>query len=307
MIKQYGLLQDKPKVTDDRFGAISRSNNDKILNESGDWTKYLPKVEYQKIGFETMACVTFSGLNCIEALIKNKYGIEVNYSDRFTATMSGTTHSGNTFGNVADSIYNDGVVYEEIYPYVYGWGEYYEKVAEIVIKQAQSFSDKYVINYEFVAQKDIKEALKYAPLQVGVYAWTKPKDGIYPDWKGRRRNHGVMLYNYKEGEYWEIYDHYDDVKKKLAWDYDFGGILKYSIKLKEKPMLKLPNNTFIFQNPGKGKFGLYLDGKIYEDKLAEIMASWMMRNNGKTEGAVANVSEKDWDSVPKYNLENEKI
>ena len=80
--RNYGLKIDKQKPEDYVFGSSPVPFE--IINESGDWTEFLPKKEAQNLnGIEPYACVSFSVLNCIEMLIKKQYREEVNYSDRF--------------------------------------------------------------------------------------------------------------------------------------------------------------------------------------------------------------------------------
>src|SRR3990167_7048548 len=69
---------------------------------SGNWDAFLPSGEWQRSqpdpvkGYiDTMACVSFSALNSIETQIRFLTGQSINYSDRFTAKMSGTTPQGN--------------------------------------------------------------------------------------------------------------------------------------------------------------------------------------------------------------------
>ena len=79
-------------------------------------------------------------------------------------------------------------------------------------------------------------ALRFSPIGVSVFAWVKDTDGLYYKPKGQRDNHFVTLYGYKEGEYWKIFDHYDDTIKRLKWDYDFGFAKRYYIK--KRPEIK---------------------------------------------------------------------
>ena len=82
------------------------------INPSGNWTPHLPPGEWQTNHVvDTMACVTFSALNSIETQIKFLTGQSINYSDRFTAKMSGTTPQGNWLYKVAPK---DGTVFGTI-------------------------------------------------------------------------------------------------------------------------------------------------------------------------------------------------
>ncbi len=75
------------------------------------------------------------------------------------------------------------------------------------------------------------EALKYSPLGVSVVAW-RGRDGLFVKDKGEPDNHWTTVVAYKEGEYWLVADSYlvfDSPFKRLAWDYDFGSIKRYSL------------------------------------------------------------------------------
>src|SRR3972149_4039603 len=104
----YGVILGT-RSTDWLVGAIQYEER----NPSGDWTSCLPPGEWQKdlqTHVDTMACVSFSALNSIEVQEKFLTGKQVDYSDRFTATMSGTTSQGNYLWKVADSLRKDGLV-----------------------------------------------------------------------------------------------------------------------------------------------------------------------------------------------------
>ncbi|MBI4029169.1 MAG: hypothetical protein HY376_02285, partial [Candidatus Blackburnbacteria bacterium] len=111
----YGLIESIPSPTDLLLGEQSPD----VLSPARDFGQFLPVVEYQKRNFETSACVTFSGLNSIETLLKVKYRLDFNFSDRFTAKMSKTIPGwGNTFVRVANSVRHDGVVDETFLPWM---------------------------------------------------------------------------------------------------------------------------------------------------------------------------------------------
>jgi hypothetical protein len=104
----YGIKRVKPRKTD--WVAGGETGIQYKENTNGDWTEYLPKDEKQSGDIDSLGCVSFSALNCIEAQLKwllesgkvpqttidwlktNGYydGLEVNFSDRFLAKSSGT-------------------------------------------------------------------------------------------------------------------------------------------------------------------------------------------------------------------------
>jgi len=304
----YGLINKPYNSTDDWFKGVSRSNN-VIVNEAGDWTDFLPPVEYQSgFGFDSFSCVSFSALNCLETLLKAQ-GIFFNASDRWLAKMSGTTGAGNTVWAVADAIRKCGLVTEQDWPYdratMNSWDTFYSDIPKEIQDLGKKFLEMYEVNYENVRYADIKEALKYAPLQVGVYAWLSPVNGIYPCDHDKSQNHLVELFKIDADGYYYIYDHYNQSIKKLDKGFKFGSVVRYSIKPNQKPMLQLENNTLVQEVTESGKFGLYLDGKIFVDDTALILATWTMRNTGM--GLKKAITKEDWDSVLHYNLKREQV
>lgn len=133
----YGLLTGK-RQNDYLGGTLPYE----VRNESGDWTAYLPLGEWQANSHvDTMACVTFSALNSIETQYKFLTGQDRNFSDRFTARMSGTTSQGNWLFRVADSIRRDGLVDEAAWPSPadFTWDSYYATPPIEIINQASIF------------------------------------------------------------------------------------------------------------------------------------------------------------------------
>jgi len=140
-------------------------------NPSGDWTPYLPPGEWQYInGVDVMACVTFSALNSMEIQYKFLTGQERNFSDRFTAMMSGTTPMGNYLWKVGDSIRKDGLVDESLWsaPNPLTWNAYYTPPTIEVINKGKEFLTEWIVNYEFVDfdKATLIHHLKQAPIQV---------------------------------------------------------------------------------------------------------------------------------------------
>lgn len=173
------------------------------------WEEYLPQGESQALigKFDTLSCVTFSALHCVEAqiiwMLKNnklsKFTVEWltenNYfsdpsdystfklSKRFNAIMSGTTKDGNYFYKVWDSIRHDGCLPDRDLPFGgETWEEYHDpkNITRNMLAKAHQFLIHFKIQYENLAGFDkeggfnqvelsvCKEHLKSAPLHVGI-------------------------------------------------------------------------------------------------------------------------------------------
>lgn len=193
MIQQTGFLY-KLNPTDYRTGASPIVWDE--INLLGDWRTSLPLEEKQhNFSFDTISCTTFSALNVIETFInhlmyndkltlsqleflnQNGYIVngKANFSDRFTAIMSGTTPEGNYFQNVLDSIRKDGLLPEKDFPFAGStWAEYHDKtkITEAMKVKAKKILEVFDFFYEWVeitnTQQELFNAFKQSPVQVAV-------------------------------------------------------------------------------------------------------------------------------------------
>jgi len=312
MTKEFGLLIEKQGCSKDWVGGGYSAISEDVLVRDGQWGDFIPVYEAQRNKyFDTMSCVTYSALNCLEMLHKNLYGEEINWSDRFIAKASDTTKSGNYLRKVAETIRLKGLILEKYWSFedYKSWEEYMADIPEALFDYGEEFLQHYSVKWEWVYTREItelKNILRYAPLQVTVYAWEKPVNSIY-ERTDKKQNHAVALYGYKDGEYWLIYDHYSKTIKKLAWNFKFGHIIRYNL-IREKPMKqKIDNNTLVQLVEGKGGFGLVLDGKIIVDDLASVQASFILRNNGDINGKTLALTQEQWDEFEKINLKKDVI
>lgn len=196
-MEQTGFIESRPRPTDYLAGALPW----KRVVSDGSWEKFLPDGERQNVPFEfdTMACVTFSALNTIESQLKvfklpeshltflrdNGYfkNDQINFSDKFTAIISGTTKQGNTFTNVADAIRNYGLIPDSVLPF--GGEQTFDawhspaQITDEMRALGKKFLDYFDIGYEWVLVNDNKKideqeenTLRYhlfhAPLQIAV-------------------------------------------------------------------------------------------------------------------------------------------
>ncbi len=287
------------------------------LEPDGQWKT--PIYECQRnVYFDTMGCVTFATLNAIETIMMRRFGVEVNYSDRYIAKLSGTGRNGNWASNVVNEILRSGLVEEKVWAFdkfnFKTWEQYYADIPWDVIGTGKLWNNKYDFKHEWLPTTDdqvIMDALIYSPLTVAVHAWDAPVGGIYQRSTGRK-NHYVLLTGFQETEYWKIFDHYDNCYKKLAWDFDFGEKMKFDITLKKPSMptnldVLKDNNTLVFCAEGAGEMGLYLDGKIIVDDLSKLMAQFIMRNDGEIAGKTKSVSLEVWRWYSKINLKKEPV
>jgi hypothetical protein len=241
-----------------------------IRNESGDWRPYLVKEEHQySDNTDTMACVSFSCNNDLEIQTKFLTSQEVNYSDRFLAKLSGTTHDGNYLDKVAETARKIGLVKEEEWPAPgnYTWDQYYAPIPQDVINRAVKLD----IAYESVPVNadSLRYHLKQAPLQI-----TIPEP--HP-------NHAVVLVAV-EGDTVYYFDTYIPALKQI----DVSKI-SYALKI----VLKGVTMPKFFKVNDHGKLGIMiLEGFsgtiIFENDYAEYQT--LLKITGIT------------DSTPTINL-----
>ena len=164
-MKNLGVIIES-KPTDFYAGKLPYE----IINPSGVWIP--PSEEKQSSNYaDSMACVTFSALNCIETQYEFFTGQDINFSDRFIANISGTTPQGNSIQNVLDAIRHYGLVLEKDYPTPknFTWNDYYTSIPpevfdKAILKPVNGISP---ISYEF-GSTDYTKDLKQAPLQMVV-------------------------------------------------------------------------------------------------------------------------------------------
>jgi hypothetical protein len=289
-MQNTGFIEKQPLITDFQVGAESGIAPE-VLAEDGQYDLYLPDEETQSRNlFDALDCVTFSALNNIETILtykiskglippekiqwlKNNGYIDpstnkVNFSDRFTAKMSGTTRNGNSLGAVGDSIRlhtngsGDGLVPESAWPwpkemtdamtYDEKWNLYYAEIPESVKAIGKKFLEIFDIKYEWVAigtfittpAEQIKNALKYGPVQIAA--------PICPPWGSNegdteikacgdtRPAHATEIYGFIDGEAWKDFDHYKSFRKRLDWNYCIPYAFRYSIVAKVPPVVPAP-------------------------------------------------------------------
>jgi len=267
------------READFEFGGVTQIKHEN-RNTTGDWEQFLPNTERQKGLFETFGCVSFSGLNGIECqlqwlinnnlltpeamkfLTDNGYLDEngrPNCSDRFTVVMSKTVPGrGNSFQNVWDSIRKDGIVPERAWPnnlQELGRDEYYADIPQAVKDLGKEFLKYFEAGYEKVNQKDIPQALKHAPIQIGTATCSPWAGGVVPMCLDTP-NHATMIYKVGDGVYFD-FDQYEPFLKRLAKNFRIPYAYKCILsplqsigvtgKVEEKRMIKTTPNTNFFQ------------------------------------------------------------
>lgn len=277
------------KETDFIAGAETGIGTQTPLTTYGQYDEFLPDEETQyDYRFDTFACVSFSALNDLETVFNLKYATgmfgekekqwlkdngyvdyrtgKINFADRFTAKMSGTSQNGNSLGIVGDSARNHGLVPESAWSWPkemsesmtpeQKWSLYYAFIPQNIKDMGLKFRDMFDIGYQWVilntpekANDIIKTWLPYGPIQIA--------SAVCPPWNstdamppiqgcGCTTQHATMIYGYQDGVSLKDFDHYRSYRKQLAWNYCIPYAMQYYVNVKTtiKPVPPLVNLSY---------------------------------------------------------------
>lgn len=208
------------------------------LMENANWSESLPDNEAQFTPeFDSKACVTFVILNCIEILLKTKFGLTKNFSERYVGILADNTPRGNTPQRVAETIRRTaGLILQEeleLDSSIRSWEEFHQPkpMRTSLLRLGQEWLQNWEFKHEWLWRGNIpleqkqflmKTALSVSPLGVSVYAWARnPETGLYEKPEGAKDGHFCTVYGYVEGKKWLVLDHYPPFLKELDWNFNF--------------------------------------------------------------------------------------
>lgn len=220
------LMEEEKKDTHYIFG-ISTTLIKKILKPDANWLPEAEALEKEKQSgpnIESMNCTVYGFLNCVEIIMKYKYGLTVNYSDRWLGIKSGTTKNGNIPTRVLDTARKQGFLLQELLPNNidrFSWNEFFSYKGATMSpadldKEALKWLDIYSLGYEIVYPSIIAmaEALKISPLYVAGAAWADI-NGIYYSFSNP--NHCFAIVNIQQAiAYKKAIDSYEPYIKTLG-------------------------------------------------------------------------------------------
>ena len=291
-----GVLIQEPRPTDFIAGDANISSVSLSRLESGDWRPFLSDPESQNsIYFDSMACVTFSAIKSIVIRLNRllaekaipvgtlveleKQGYlkdgKFNFSERFTAKMSGTTRGGNYAVSVWDSIRKDGLVPESDWAYPRGkttpafdWDDYYAPIPEALKEKGKAFLKLFDISYQWLATgAGATEAQFNAWLKVGPIQILTP---VCPPWNttdtipacGRVVSHATTMVFADDTSY-SIADHYNPFNKQFALDYPIPYALQGFITPKAQSVSVTFDTVFSKKFAGKMLLGTEDNGSLW--------------------------------------------
>lgn len=233
----YGLT---PSIIEEKqhvFGASSIP--DVIVKEDGNWLRALPHYEPQFEKFETWGCTTWGTLNAIEILHIAKYGVEVNYAERFPYILSNTRYPGNDPHFVAEIVREYGLVDGIYLPMTDTYEEFIEPdpMRQVYLKLGRQWKEDYDFRHDWVFNQKMpltpemkiaymRKALKRSPLGIAVTGWIEDENGMYVS-EGMPNNHWCVLVNEIMGVGWQVFDSYDHSIKTLPYSHEISCAKRY--------------------------------------------------------------------------------
>lgn len=329
-----GALIPNIKPTDFEYGGMTGIEPE-ILFPNG-CIQYLPENEEQiGIFFDTYGCVSFSACNALEVLIKKKLDLgsfksdnvkfllnkyikngQINFDDQWLVVKSGTVpYVGNSGIKVLDTIRKLGLPPQSLNSLNLRSNDYSKNNIDLYYSEdslnpdsdyvALDFKNRFEVLYEWVGKDKWEQASKEGVLQVYTRAWFRRENGKYYNPTPGTSGHAII--NAKLSEL-KIFDSYDPFIKEMEKLSDFYPLaLKINIIEKTMTKPKIKDNTLVQLVSGQGGFGLFLDGRIIVDSLDKILASWLVRTNGKTSGMTKPLLQDQWDLFERVNLKGEKV
>ena len=332
MIPLFALALILPTILPNslQFGGLT-TVQDSVLFEDGSIKSYLPRFEPQShTYFDDYGCVSNSLESGIQVLCKRQFDSfsdklkkllaekytkngEIDFSNRDLIVLSGTKPMvGNSGDAVLATAQTRGLIPQTMGDwdpasrdtnntienfYLYGRTSEAQEVADELNKHLK-------ITGEWTGRSNWEEASKKGVLQLYVNAWYRNSLGEYYNPNGKH-NHATIMVDYFAVQLFDTYK--PEIKTLTSWNDAYYWALKINIEEKHMEKPKIENNSLLQLVEGSGGFGMFLDGKIYLGKTADILASCIMRNKGDLKLKTRALTQEQWDLFDKYNLKGEKL
>ena len=239
MNRNYGFIP--PIIDETQFIFGSGQLGGKVIRPDGQWLELAVEDESQvnREGVDPANCTVETTLTIVEFLLKIVFGVFANYSDRFLTIISKIRPPGASPQVAAEALRHLGCVNEEDLPFddsIKSLDDYLQPdpLPDNLIKKALAWLDVWSFGHDWLSNGDlispdiIKEALKYSPIGVAVFAWIE-KDGVYYRPEGAKDVHFTVIRGYEDGKYWYVKDSYSPHNKKLDWNFKFYFAKRYVV------------------------------------------------------------------------------
>ncbi len=210
--------------------AIELGFAEEVVMPDGDWSKAAVADERQSVGFDTFGCTVFNSLTQLETYFKGKFGVDANFSDRFTYNDTGISPPGADPNRAYESERNTGVIPEGDFPWnVSTLVEYSQPrpPSSEHLTKAKEWRDRYVLKHEYLPKglngkveiEQIYEQLKYSPVAIAVQAWSFDAEKQKYVRTGADTHWTLCIGRYPDGDLM-LRDSYEPFIKRL--DKNFG-------------------------------------------------------------------------------------
>lgn len=226
-MKNYGFIKDQFTEEDYVFGGNQVQRE--VLQPDGQWGEFLPTYESQSTdNFDTYGCTIYGSENVIEMIMKRKFGIDANYSERYIYNIIPIRPPGGSPQVVAECIRKKGLIDQAELPMVDTFEQYCtpEPMSDKLLKKGQEWINTYELKHDYLWKTDITiaeqhrilmDALQYSPVGISVSAWNLGPEGTYID-QGEPNNHWCVCFGYeiKDNRFYPlVFDSYDYSIKTL--------------------------------------------------------------------------------------------
>ena len=259
-VKNSGYLPYEPMLGAD-FTAGDIPYDVRI--PSGNWKKYLPGGQIQRIGsLESMNCTAYAVTNGIDTqltylyksnklskeqrsfLEDNSYVIDgkIKTSPRFLGILAGTTRKGNYLYKPAQAAHKSGVIPYALLPFdeEMSWENYYdfdgneENLRAIGLRFKELFNVEYEVIYSSMSgpkhnddrRAAIRHHLRHAPLQIAASTCPGWSTANVVERCSKTPNHATELSGLVWAQNYNDFDSYIEFEKKLAFDYNIPFVMK---------------------------------------------------------------------------------
>jgi hypothetical protein len=327
---QSNVLDSRPRPKDFVAGIFSPLPDDVEL-ETGDHTPFIaqPHEMQLRFGHDYAACTDFAALDVIENIIFRKFGVRVNYSERWLAITSELTQNGNSLWNVAEAIRKYGLVPEEMLPWT-AEEDTFEKFVYVgpekrdeCLATGKKWLEEYFFGWEWTYDDfghGHEWALKRSPLYAAsLYASEAGKDPVTGIYKTQLPNsplttHAIGFLHQTPEKLKDIDDSYATQLKRLASDFRIPIAQRFYIAKRKPdpiPMYYPPKNSLVAV-VDSGERLMYVEGdKIFKDDAGKILLEVTARNAGpdamSRDFPVAHVKAADIAHLKRVNLKGEPV
>lgn len=163
----------------------------------GEWPDITYEPQAEK--YETSGCTIWGGENQTEMFVKQVYGFEPNYDERFSYLHCNVDPArGANPQNFYESVRHDGLIDNEPMPDTLGEFLYTSYLTQERVNKGKQWLSRWNFWHDWLSdtsKETIKGTLPLSPVALSVTAWFRDADGLYVD-NGRPNTHWCVSKGY---------------------------------------------------------------------------------------------------------------